>query len=104
MEFGAGKGFRKGVVLLITLGTGIGSAIFVDGHLLPNTEFGHLQIRGKDAEKRASDATRQKKNLPWKEWCERLQEYLDQMERLLSPDVIIVVGVSAGRQINSSPY
>jgi len=92
MHFGAGKDWQKGVVLLITVGTGIGSAIFVDGVLLPNTEFGHLKIRGKLAEKRASDAARQKKEMSWEKWAKHLQEYLDEMESLISPDFIIVGG------------
>lgn len=92
MTFGAGKEYPQGVVLLLTLGTGIGSAIFVNGQLLPNTEFGHLQIRGKDAERRASDATRKRKKLGWKAWAKRLQEYLSIMESLVCPDVIIIGG------------
>jgi polyphosphate glucokinase len=92
MRFGAGKDFSRGVVLMITLGTGIGTAIFVDGHLLPNTELGHIEIRGKDAERRASDATRQNKELSWRAWGERLNEYLQTMERLIWPDLIIIGG------------
>jgi polyphosphate glucokinase len=92
MRFGAGKEFQKGVVLVVTLGTGIGSAIFTDGKLLPNTEFGHIQIRGKDAEWRASDAARQRKHLSWKNWAKRLHEYLSYMEKLLWPDLIILGG------------
>ena len=84
MQIGAGKG-RDGVVILLTLGTGIGTAIFVDGHLLPNTEFGHLQIRGKDAEHRASDKIRKDEDLSWKHWAKRLNEYLAQMEFFFSP-------------------
>ena len=92
MKFGAGKNYQKGVVLLITLGTGIGTAVFTDGQLLPNMEFGHLQIRGKDAEKRAADSARQRKNLTWVEYAERLQEYLKEMERLFWPDLIVIGG------------
>ncbi|PKO17181.1 MAG: polyphosphate glucokinase [Chloroflexi bacterium HGW-Chloroflexi-10] len=92
MRFGAGKEYQKGVVILLTLGTGIGSAIFTDGVLLPNTEFGHLQIRGKDAEHRASDAVRQNKELSWEKWAKRLQEYLAIMEALFSPDLFIIGG------------
>jgi polyphosphate glucokinase len=92
MRFGAGKEYQKGVVILLTLGTGIGSAIFTDGVLLPNTEFGHLQIRGKDAEHRASDAVRQNKELSWEKWAKRLQEYLVIMEGLFSPDLFIIGG------------
>lgn len=92
MRFGAGKDYHKGTVLLITLGTGIGTAIFTDGHLLRNTEFGHLDIRGKDAERRASDATRQRKELSWHDYAMRVNEYLFQMEKLFWPDLIIVGG------------
>ncbi|NPV76870.1 MAG: ROK family protein [Anaerolineae bacterium] len=104
MEFGAGKGYKKGVVVLLTIGTGIGSAIFVDGTLLPNSEFGHLQIRGKDAEKRASGAARQKKNLSWEDWSKRLQELLSEMEKLLAPDVFILGGGVSKQADRFFPY
>jgi len=91
MRFGAGRD-RKGIVIMVTLGTGIGSAVFLDGKLLPNTEFGHLQIRGKDAEKRASDKVREDKDLSWKKWAKSLNEFLEQMERLFSPDLFIIGG------------
>ncbi len=91
MAFGAGKG-HNGVVIMLTLGTGIGSAIFVDGHLLPNTEFGHMEIRGKDAEDRASDRIRKAKDLTWENWAERLNEFLGRMENLFSPDLFILGG------------
>lgn len=91
MSFGAGRD-KKGVVLVLTLGTGIGSAIFVDGILVPNTELGHIQVRGKDAEQRASDAARQAKNLTWEKYTRRLQEYLDSVESLIWPDLIIIGG------------
>jgi len=91
VTFGAGKGVR-GTVLLLTLGTGIGSALFVDGNLVPNTEFGHIQIRGKDAEKRASEHAREEHDLSWGVWAGRVDEYLRHMEALLSPDLIIVGG------------
>lgn len=91
MEFGAGKG-QKGVVMMLTLGTGIGSAIFLDGKLLPNTEMGHLEIRGKDAEWRASDRARQDEDLNWKKWAKRLEEYFQRLEFLFSPDLFIVGG------------
>lgn len=92
MEFGVGRRYPTGVLVLLTVGTGIGSAVFVDGRLLPNTEFGHLQIRGKDAERRASDAARQRKNLTWQEWAIRFQEVLDSIEDLFWPDVIVIGG------------
>ena len=92
MSFGAGKDFHKGIVLFLTLGTGIGTALFNNGLLFPNLELGHIEIRGKDAEKRASAAQRTEKKLSYREWAERLQEYLEKMEFLLSPDVIILGG------------
>ncbi|MCB9451620.1 MAG: ROK family protein [Anaerolineaceae bacterium] len=91
MTFGAGRG-RSGVVIILTLGTGIGSAIFVNGHLLPNSELGHLEIRGKDAEDRASDRIRQEKDLSWKKWAERVDEALRKIEFLFSPDLFIIGG------------
>lgn len=92
MRFGAGKELNRGVVMLLTIGTGVGSAIFVNGQLLPNTEFGHVPIRGKDAELRSADVVRQDKNLSWKKWSKRLQEHLDMLELLISPDVFIIGG------------
>lgn len=91
MAFGAGKG-RRGTVIMITLGTGIGSAIFYNGHLMPNTEFGHLQMDGKDAEHRASDAARQQADMSWKKYARRLNEYLTEMEKLFWPDLFIIGG------------
>ncbi len=91
MRFGAGRD-RNGVVILLTLGTGIGSAIFLNGQLLPNTEFGHLKIRGKDAEKRASERVREEKNLSWKRWSKHLSEFLVELEKLFSPDLFIIGG------------
>ena len=92
MKFGVGQEYRDSVVILLTLGTGIGSAIFTNGVLLPNTEFGHLDIRGKDAEHRASDQTRQLEDLSWKKWAKRLTEYLNELEKLFSPDLFIIGG------------
>jgi polyphosphate glucokinase len=91
VRFGAGKD-RMGVVILLTLGTGIGSAIFLDGKLLPNTEFGHLMIRGKEAERRASEKARADRRLSWKQWSKRLSEFLNEMEKLFSPDLFIIGG------------
>ncbi len=91
MQFGAGKG-HGGVVIMLTFGTGIGSSIFIDGKLLPNTELGHLEIRGKDAEHRASDHIRQTKELSWPKWAERVDEYLQRVEFLFSPDLFIIGG------------
>ena len=91
MKFGAGKG-QPGTVILLTLGTGIGSAVFYRGNLLPNTEFGHLEMNGKDAEHRASDAVRQREDLSWKKYAKRLNKYLAMMNKLFWPDLFILGG------------
>ncbi len=91
MHFGAGRGLQ-GVVLMLTLGTGIGSALFVDNALVPNTEFGHFWLRGQVAERYASDRARKEENLDWKTWAARMQEYLTHLERLLDIDAIILGG------------
>ena len=91
MRFGAGRG-RKGVVLIATLGTGIGTALFIDGHLVPNTELGHIEIRGKDAEVRASSSARERQDWSWKQWARRVDEYLKHMNAYLWPDLIIIGG------------
>jgi polyphosphate glucokinase len=91
MTFGAGKG-RAGTVIMLTLGTGIGTAIFHDGNLLPNTEFGHLEVDGRDAEWDASDAAREREDLSWKKYAKRLNKYLLAMERLFWPDLFIAGG------------
>ncbi len=91
MHFGAGKD-QHGMILMLTLGTGIGCAAFIDRILIPNTELGHLTIRGKDAEKRASDSAREKKGYSWKKWTKRLNEYVGELDRLLWPDLIIIGG------------
>ncbi len=91
MRFGAGRG-RKGLVIMLTIGTGIGSALFIDGRLVPNTELGHLVIHGKAAETRASANARKKQALSWKAWARRLDEYLRYVEDLLSPELFILGG------------
>jgi len=91
MSFGAGTG-HKGTVLMLTFGTGIGSALFRAGVLVPNTEFGHIEIRGKDAEHRASERAKEEHDLTWEKWAERVNEYLAYMERLTAPDLIIIGG------------
>lgn len=91
MEFGAGRG-QRGTVIMLTFGTGIGSAIFVNGILVPNTEFGHMEIRGKDAEHRAADKIRKGKELRWEEWAQRVDEFLERMNSLFSPDLFIFGG------------
>ncbi|HEY6312703.1 MAG TPA: ROK family protein [Streptosporangiaceae bacterium] len=91
MTFGAGVG-ELGTVLLLTFGTGIGSALFTKGVLVPNTEFGHVEIHGEDAEKRASDHAKELHDLSWGKWASRVDEYLQHMEALVSPHLIIVGG------------
>ncbi len=91
MRFGAGRG-EAGTVLMLTLGTGIGSALFHDGVLVPNTEFGHLKIRGKDAEHRAAASVKERKGLSWRAWGKLLSEYLEAIDALLWPDLVIVGG------------
>ncbi|MBG7629852.1 MAG: ROK family protein [Bacteroidetes bacterium] len=92
INFGAGKG-KQGVVVMITIGTGIGSAIFLNGQLLPNTEFGHvLHENGKIFEKYAADSVRKSKDLSLKVWGKRLHEYFEHIELLLSPDLFIIGG------------
>jgi polyphosphate glucokinase len=91
MRWGAGRGI-EGVVLMLTLGTGIGTSLFVEGRLVPNTELGHIEIEGKDAEHRASDSARKRDDLSWREYAERLDEYLHRIEDLLWPDLIVIGG------------
>lgn len=91
MAFGAGRE-QSGTVLLFTFGTGIGSALFRDGALVPNTELGHLELHGKDAELRASDRAREEGAMSWSKWASRVNEYLSHIEALFSPDLIIVGG------------
>ena len=91
MRWGVGRG-HEGVVIMATLGTGIGSALFVDGILVPNTELGHLVVRGKDAETRASANAREDRHLSWKTWAGHVDEYLLYLEALFSPDLFIIGG------------
>jgi polyphosphate glucokinase len=91
MKFGAGAG-EPGTVVMITFGTGIGSALFRGGILVPNTEFGHIEIHGRDAESRASQRAKELHDLSWGKWAGRVDDYLDHLEALLSPDLFIVGG------------
>jgi len=91
VRYGAGEGVA-GVVIMVTLGTGIGSAIFVDGTLVPNTEFGHLMMDGEIAEDRASARAREERGLSMKKWGRELEKYLQELERLFWPDLFIVGG------------
>lgn len=91
VRYGAAKG-KDGLVILTTLGTGIGSALIYDGVLVPNSELGHLEIDGHDAESRAAYSAKERDNLDWAQWTKRLQRYYDEIEKLFSPDLIIVGG------------
>jgi polyphosphate glucokinase len=92
MRFGSGKQFGEDCVLFLTIGTGIGSAFFVKQELWPNSELGHLQVRGKDAEHRAGDGVRQEQALSWKKWGKSLREVLQVYDFLFNPDAIILGG------------
>ena len=91
MRFGAGRG-RRGVALIVTLGTGIGTALFVDGVLVPNTEFGHIEVLGREAEKWAAESVREKKGLSWKKWAKRVDEVLWRLHAYIWPELIIIGG------------
>jgi polyphosphate glucokinase len=91
MTFGAGRG-RAGLVILVTLGTGIGTALFINGHLVPNTELGHLELDGQEAEARASAKVRKHARLTWKKWARRVDAYLQALQRYFWPDLIVVGG------------
>jgi polyphosphate glucokinase len=91
VRFGAARN-ASGTVVLLTFGTGIGSAVFVDGRLVPNTELGHLEVDGVDAEKRAADSAREREGLSWTKWAQRVQRYVRHVEMLLSPDLFVLGG------------
>ena len=91
VRFGAGRGY-SGVVMMLTFGTGIGSGLFIDGVLVPNTELGHLELDGVDAESHAAASARKRDDLTWSGWAKRVRDYLRHVERLFSPDLFIVGG------------
>jgi len=103
MRFGAGRS-QDGVVLIITLGTGIGVALFVRGQMVPNLELGHIEIDGKDADNWASAIAREQENLSWKKWATRVDKYLNKMEFLLWPDLIIIGGGVSKKHEKFFPY
>jgi polyphosphate glucokinase len=91
MRFGAGRN-KDGLVVIVTLGTGIGTALFYNGHLVPNSELGHLEINGRDAERKASNRVREEKELSWKEWSKNVNRYLTTLEALLWPNLFLIGG------------
>lgn len=90
-RFGAARGVT-GVVIMLTFGTGIGSALLIDGRLVPNTELGHLELDGHDAEKRAAASVRDEEKLSYKRWAKRVSDYMSHVERLFTPDLFVVGG------------
>jgi polyphosphate glucokinase len=103
MRFGAGRD-RGGVVLVVTLGTGVGTALFVAGRLVPNMELGHIEIGGKEADNWASANAREDAKLSWKKWSKRVDKYLNRMEQLIWPDLIIVGGGVSKKHEKFFPY
>jgi polyphosphate glucokinase len=91
LTFGAGQG-RKGTVIMLTFGTGIGSALLMDGVLVPNTELGHLELDGYDAETRAAASVRDEHGMSYKKWAQRVNRYMQHVERLFTPDLFVVGG------------
>ncbi|WP_144930813.1 polyphosphate--glucose phosphotransferase [Kocuria marina] len=103
-HYGAGKG-KEGLVMVITLGTGIGSAMILNGQLVPNAELGHLEIDGFDAETKASAAAREREQLPWKKWAKkRLQRYFSHVEFLFSPSLFVIGGGVSKNSEKFLPY
>lgn len=103
VEFGAARR-HAGLVLVSTLGTGIGSALVVNGHLVPNTELGHVELDGHDAETRAADSAREREGLDWEAWGARLTRYYGYLENLLWPDLIVVGGGVSKKFARWKPY
>jgi polyphosphate glucokinase len=103
MRFGAGRD-QDGVVVIVTFGTGIGCGMFVNGQLVPNTEFGHIEIDGKDAERIAADSARERDDLSWKKWAKRVEEYLQRLDALIWPDLIIVGGGASKKADKFLPH
>ena len=103
MRFGVGRG-RRGVVMMVTIGTGLGTSLFLDGRLVPNTELGHLELRGGDAEHYASDAVRKKQKLSWKKFGRRFNEYLQTLEKLFWPNLFIIGGGASKKHERFFPY
>ncbi|HEX7492028.1 MAG TPA: ROK family protein [Candidatus Limnocylindrales bacterium] len=103
LRFGAGRR-QRGTIIVLTIGTGMGTAIFADGRLLPNTELGHLEMKGRDAEERVAESARDRLNLGWKEWAAGFNDYLLMMERLFWPDLFILGGGASKRSDNYMQY
>jgi polyphosphate glucokinase len=102
-RFGAARDVA-GVVILLTFGTGIGSALLVDGKLVPNTELGHLELDGYDAETRAAASVRDRERMPYKRWARRVQRYMSHVEKLFTPDLFVVGGGVSKEAVKWVPY
>ena len=103
VRYGAGRD-RAGVVIVLTFGTGIGSGLFINGVLVPNTELGHLEIDGHDAEHQAAASARDREKLGWKEWADRVERYLRTVVKLFSPELLIVGGGASRKADKWLPY
>ena len=103
VRFGAGRD-QPGLVFVLTIGTGMGTALFIDGRLVPNTELGHLELRGRDAEERVAESARDRLGLNWREWAGGFDEYLHALERLFWPDLFIFGGGASKRADNYLSY
>ena len=103
VRYGVGRGV-PGVIAMVTLGTGIGTALMADGTLLPNTELGHIKLRGKDADQRAANSARERDNLTWAKWAKNVEEYLEALDRLIWPDLIIIGGGVSAEPENFLPH
>jgi polyphosphate glucokinase len=104
MRLGVGRSYHEGVVIVLTVGTGIGSSLFMDGKLVPNTELGHIEIKGKTAEAHASNRTRKMEGLSKKRWAKRLEMVLTNYEHLFHPDLFILGGQLSRNQSKTFPY
>jgi polyphosphate glucokinase len=104
MRFGIGQEWQRGVAVLVTIGTGLGTAVFTNGQLVPNTELGHIEIDGHDAERHATDAARKREDMSWKEWAKHFNRYLETLEKYLCPDVFILGGGASKKVEKFLPY
>lgn len=103
LRFGAGRR-QRGTIIVLTIGTGMGSAVFADGRLLPNTELGHIELKGRDAEERVAESARDRLGLGWKDWASGFDAYLHELERLFWPDLFILGGGASKRADNYLQY
>jgi polyphosphate glucokinase len=103
MRFGSGRD-QSGLVMMLTIGTGMGTALFIDGRLVPNTELGHLELKGRDAEERVAESARDRFGLNWRDWAAGFDAYLHALERLFWPDLFIFGGGASKRADNYLGY